>query len=642
MALINLTTNLKSLKFGNDQPDGGSSNQPYIQADIPNQSSPLNGGADNDFLLRGGLTAPIDAAEDVLRLSKFFIDTKSPNGLFFTLKQNLLSRTSVRTQASTGPSYGGVNGGVNQGIYTPLSTLAQAGVGFTGTHLNLLGLDPSSPMTGVVKDGLIPDLGLNRYGEKVTFNQEIKQNRLIGLYQVKTLQDPTFIPEGLKGSYAVSNDIILSYGGGPNSILGIGKTNIYFSDQRTGLNNPNINPPEKTIFTVEKNGDSAIIRTNFTNFITPSRVKINYRKVVGFLGASGYYSAFTETFVENDITPNGDLTRYDSVYKIDSLDSNTDKIYENNAKVLTQKQISDIGDQLNNKNKIGSPSIIDFRKNQNNLDLAAPEYSGPNSKNIENRVYLGDPGIKGYVGSYESGKQDVNGNPLGPLDKINASKLNKDRTIIIYDSNGAEKKGESNDLVKFRIASLDSGGGSERIYMHFRALLDSFQDTYNAAWQDQQYLGRGEKFYTYNGFTRAISLSWTVYAQSKEELIPMYKKLNYLATNLAPDYSINGYMRGPLVSLTLGGYLYEQPGFITSLTYDIPNESTWEIGINDDGNYDNTVKELSHMIRVTSFNFTPIHYFTPRKTLNPINNLGTTPFIALTTEEKGLGNYSNA
>ena len=72
MALINLTTNLKSLKFGNDQPDGGSSNQPYIQADIPNQSSPLNGGADNDFLLRGGLTAPIDAAEDVLRLSKFY------------------------------------------------------------------------------------------------------------------------------------------------------------------------------------------------------------------------------------------------------------------------------------------------------------------------------------------------------------------------------------------------------------------------------------------------------------------------------------------------------------------------------------------------------------------------------------------
>jgi hypothetical protein len=115
----------------------------------------------------------------------------------------------------------------------------------------------------------------------------------------------------------------------------------------------------------------------------------------------------------------------------------------------------------------------------------------------------------------------------------------------------------------------------------------------------------------------------------------MYKKLNYLASNLAPDYSTNGYMRGPLVSLTLGGYLYEQPGFITSLTYDIPNESPWEIGIDDNGNYDKEVKELSHMIKVTGFSFTPIHTFTPRKA-NP-NSLGSTPFIALTAG--GASNY---
>ena len=111
----------------------------------------------------------------------------------------------------------------------------------------------------------------------------------------------------------------------------------------------------------------------------------------------------------------------------------------------------------------------------------------------------------------------------------------------------------------------------------------------------------------------------------------MYKKLNYLASNLAPDYSTNGYMRGPLVSLTLGGYLYEQPGFITSLTYDIPTEATWEIGIDDEGDYDKNVKELSHMIKVTGFNFTPIQKFTPRKG-NP-DSLGSTPFISLSTSE---------
>jgi hypothetical protein len=693
-------TGMTDIPYGNDQPGGGSSNQPYIKTDIPDQSSPLNGGADSDFLLRGGITAPLDAAQDVLRLSKFFIDTKSPNGLFFTLKQNLLSRTSVRTQASTGPSYGGATGGVNQGIYTPLSTLAQAGVGFTGTHLNLLGLDPSSPMLGVVDGGLFPNLGLNRYSDVVKFSQNAKNNRLVGLYQVKTLQDPTFIPEGLKGSYAVSDDIILSYGGGPNSILGIGKTNILFADQRTGLNNPNINPPQKTIFTLENYDGSPKIIGDFTGFTTPARIKINYRTVLGLLGASGYYSAYSDKgIINNDITSDGDLLRVDNVYEPDSLTPNlekigsltwtpsfqdpigpnssttylqdlaetgslstlifdtnvqsggvqdlnsvynsgslvsNDKILENNTKVLTQTQILSINNNKSNNINIGSPSIIDFRKRLlNNEDFAAPDYSGPNSKNIENRVFLGDPGIKGYVGSYETGKDGLDGNPLGPLDKINASKLNKDKTKIIYDSNGAEKEGKSNDLVKFRIASIDSGGGSEKIYMHFRAFLDSFQDSYNASWADHQYLGRGEKFYTYNGFARAISLSWTVVAQSKEELIPMYRKLNYLASNLAPDYSTNGYMRGPLVSLTLGGYLYEQPGFITSLTYDIPNDSTWEIGINNEGGDDENVKELSHMIKVTGFNFTPIQTFTPRKG-NP-NSLGSIPFIALTAG--GASNY---
>jgi hypothetical protein len=43
----------------------------------------------------------------------------------------------------------------------------------------------------------------------------------------------------------------------------------------------------------------------------------------------------------------------------------------------------------------------------------------------------------------------------------------------------------------------------------------------------------------------------------------MYKKLNYLASICAPNYSGNGYMAGNIVRLTIGGYLYQQPGIIT-------------------------------------------------------------------------------
>jgi hypothetical protein len=145
-------------------------------------------------------------------------------------------------------------------------------------------------------------------------------------------------------------------------------------------------------------------------------------------------------------------------------------------------------------------------------------------------------------------------------------------------------------------------------------------DSYNATWTPGQYLGRSENFYNYNGFTRTVSLSWTVAAQSKEELIPMYKKLNLLASSLAGDYSPNGYMRGILAQLTVGGYLYEQPGIITQLTYDVPQESPWEIGINDEGGTDNSVREMPHIMKVSGFSFTPIYKQKPE--------VGA-PFIAL-------------
>jgi hypothetical protein len=90
-------------------------------------------------------------------------------------------------------------------------------------------------------------------------------------------------------------------------------------------------------------------------------------------------------------------------------------------------------------------------------------------------------------------------------------------------------------------------------------------------------------------------------------------------------------MRGPMMRLTVGGYLYSQPGFITSLTYTVDDASPWEIGINNisaksDTNTlagetaisDKSVKELPHIIRVVMA-YTPIHEFVPRKQKNIYN-----------------------
>jgi hypothetical protein len=72
-------------------------------------------------------------------------------------------------------------------------------------------------------------------------------------------------------------------------------------------------------------------------------------------------------------------------------------------------------------------------------------------------------------------------------------------------------------------------------------------------------------------------------------------------------------MRGNIVRLTLGGYLYEQPGIIKSLTFGVPQESPWEIALSETGGSDKSVKELPHMIKVTGMTFIPIQKFIPAK-----------------------------
>jgi hypothetical protein len=84
-------------------------------------------------------------------------------------------------------------------------------------------------------------------------------------------------------------------------------------------------------------------------------------------------------------------------------------------------------------------------------------------------------------------------------------------------------------------------------------------------------------------------------------------------------------MAGNIAYITLGDYLVEQPGIITSLTFDVPEESTWEIGIDDFGNSldKKDIRQLPHMIKVTGLSFTPIHKFRPEKQNFRNDKLGT-------------------
>jgi len=565
MPLIDLKTDLRSLRFGNDRPGGGSSGQPYIQKPLPSpEDSPSNifntGGP--DFLLRGGLMAPSRVVNDVSRLTQMFFDLKSPKGLLFSANQNLLSRTAVKTEASKGIGYGG--GGVNAGVYLPTSTILQAGVGGTGAHLNLLGLDPTSPVAPDDGGGFLASLGLglNSYFNVVK-NQEEGDNRLVGLYDAISLGESKERFGGQKGVNLNTNGntVLLEYGGGPGSILGIGKTKIPFADQRTGKNNPLATSKPGYFLGTEKGAKFLTVVSSPEDFMLPSK----YNSKINF--------DFRKT-------------------------------------IAAQNSITDTSTILSTAPGYTSNKALDQRVNQGSPGAAN---TANNTKNVYN--------------------YGIAANQMQALDKITA--------LPMYESPvpASSKEKPVNDLVKFRIATINNNkSDGSAVYMHFRAFINDFTDNYGANWNTVQYVGRGDSLANYGGFTRDISIGFTVFAQSKAELIPMYKKLNYLASTLAPDYTDAGFMRGNLVRITMGGYIFEQPGYLTNLNYTIPQESPWEIGINEKGEYDESVKELPHMIRV-SLAFTPIHDFLPQK-----GNVANNPdqrYIALANAFDSRGNYAD-
>jgi hypothetical protein len=133
------------------------------------------------------------------------------------------------------------------------------------------------------------------------------------------------------------------------------------------------------------------------------------------------------------------------------------------------------------------------------------------------------------------------------------------------------------DLIKFCIESIDNKHPDQTNRMHFRAFITNFSDNIGAEWDSKKYMGRGENFYTYQGFTREVGFTFVVAAQSVQEMEKMYQKLNYLASTLHPDYSPGGFMRGTIHQLTIGEYFYRTPGIITSMNISVDDNYPWEI-----------------------------------------------------------------
>jgi hypothetical protein len=533
MPLIDIKTNLKSLKYGSDQQGGGYSGLPYIQTGIPKDPlivrNPAVQGLRGDFLpifrpgsignldypIRGGQidfqlgdqTFTISSQIDKIRIKKFFED--KPRGAAFIQKQIGLQLSNPKIE--TGNTLYGLGQSdplpgliENTRVYNRgVNTLSQVGASGTGAHAIRHGLMPFNPFQK------------NYYAivNQQNIDSSSSNNRLVLLNELKMTSGTSRLSNNIVSSQNVSNinlvntlgislnkNLIFQYWGGPGSTYGVGTT------------------------TIKRAVDTTKLR------------------------------------------------------------STTAMTYDLLQKQTPQKE-----------NSIGKYNINDFRS-----QLSASYQPWGNNK-IDNRF---------YVASYtaNSGKYKDKMNLLYPF-AFDSSNNQAPWEVPLTDPNTS-----SDDIIKFVFEAISNDNPSISTAIFFRAFLTAgITDNNSAVLNPFRYMGRGENFYTYQGFDRSINFSFRVAAGSKDEIRPMYNRINTLMSQVYPDYSSKqGIMRAPIVRVTIGDYLYRVPGFLESVNITVDNNYPWEINLEKSQIGD--IAQLPQVLDI-AISFKPIMDVLPRRTV---------------------------
>jgi hypothetical protein len=217
----------------------------------------------------------------------------------------------------------------------------------------------------------------------------------------------------------------------------------------------------------------------------------------------------------------------------------------------------------------GDIQINDFRSllsdgNPNKKIATSDDY---NQYNINSRVNFGNPGkLSPSENRYEWWNTDKTKGGTGGkndrYDKINA--------LDVDESPDAATGG---DLVNMW---FQAEGGSK---VQFRGTAKGITETFSPSWDSIKYNGRADQAYKYTTFERSLSFNFQVYATSRIEMKPIWTKLQYLSTMTMPQYGeANGY-QGTLVRFRLGSLYNRKLAFIESLSYNMSDETPWEISM---------------------------------------------------------------
>lgn len=548
MPLINFKTNLTTLKYGLDQPGGGYSGQPYMQFPIEDANTPTS--IKNLYEAnRYGLDFPIrGGAITQLIQGEFGAITSTVDRERIQKFFKDAPRGTAFIQKQTGLQLTNPRTQVANSLAFAGASLGNAVLPVTNVY------NPLNTLAQVQVQGT--GAHFNRHGVAPTLYQPLQQT-----YQ--------YIAGDPQNNTEVTNRLTIL-----KALKLLNNTNFLInSDTLTGVG---IDP-----LLVDRLGISTIQNQLF-----------NYPGGPG----SVYGLGFTRIF------------RYTNTDVTDNSQTNPDPLFMANGVIaqpysaiaFTYQQIADYSTRDAGDSPVQA-RIRDFRKQ---LPEGSPRSNYP-ATSLVNRLNIGSPGAPNARASY-----NLYGSGVGvdALNALNPFYFNPNTT-----DPWTQAGSDSNDIIKFAFECIDNNNVENSVGLIFRAFLEGqIQDSNQAEYNTFKYLGRGETFRTYQGFDRTIGFTFRVFTQSRQEMLPLYKKVNQLISQVYPDYSPNyNLMRGNVVRLTIGDYIYRMPGFLENVNVTIDNSNTpWEILL---GEYiEDDVRQLPHMVTIQC-TFKPIMDILPRK-----------------------------
>ena len=577
MPFITLNNNWSNLSQYYNQPFN---NKPSIPA--------VRYTAFDDGLIRGGvINTGIATAQDTLRIGKFFVSGK---GALFITKQVGLQLSNPKLE-------------INEN--SKKDTFGKLG---TNTKSNLL-----NKAAGAINTATN---AINK------FINERSPNQIYNL----GLNTLTQIPLVAAGGHIIRHGLLPVSGG---------STEGYSYEKAVKANN------DKVIDTISSNIISSFLKKSATpstlyrespnrllNYLDKIATDYNYSSVdlQSYNGGPDSTYGIGKTIISTSPDQRTDVTDNSGDPKKELLNGFSPDSYKNiiNDSVSAEK-LTNLDDIF-----IISTNFHTYRQKKSYIK---PD----NTNNIEDRIGVSKIG----------GDQNIN----KTVDSINVISITSDNTfytksetatlnnnnpdvLTLLDGNKSVSGYFGHDIIKFRLEFLDNDTNTTNV-LAFRAYIDDFNDGMNAKWNSYRYMGRGEEFYVYEGFTRDISVAFTIYAHSPEEMKPLYQKLNYLMSTFAPDYNAANKMRGNIGYLTVGDYIYRQPGIFTDIKLSGFLNTHWEIAMNEpESDLDDKEQyEMPKHINV-ALSFKPIHNFLPRRAT--IDDMHKTPFI---TPNEGTNKY---